>query len=97
MTDNKEKILISSISSSYKSIHSFAARSFPVWYNNTMGTKKFYREFSPYANFITANFITAVFQKKSINLPYANVCLMLCFISAKFWLFLPNFANANSG
>ena len=24
---------------------------------------KLYREFSPYANFITANFVTAVFQK----------------------------------
>ena len=35
------------------------------------------------------------FFKKSINLPYANLCLMLLlfyFISAIFWLFLPNLA-----
>ena len=37
-----------------------------------------YREFLPFVNFITANFITAIFQKKSTNLPYANLCLMLC-------------------
>ena len=40
------------------------------------------------ANFITKNFITAIFSKNSINLPYANFGLFY-FISAIFWLFLP--------
>ena len=33
-----------------------------------------YREFSPYANFITANFVTTVFQNHYCNLPNAILC-----------------------
>ena len=59
-----------------------------------------YRGFSPYANFITANFIPAIFQKSPI-ICYIRI-YVLCFglfyfISAIFWLFLPNLANANFG
>ena len=40
-----------------------------------------YREFSPYANFITANFVTAVFQNYYYN--FANVILWaIYFVSA---------------
>ena len=55
------------------------------------------RGFSAYANFITANYITAIFQKKSINLRYAQYLCESYFISAIFGLFLANanFANAN--
>ena len=38
-----------------------------------LNIKSFYREFSPYANFITANFITAVFRNYYKNL--GNVIL----------------------
>ena len=54
-----------------------------------------YRGFWPYANFITK-----VFQKKKIALNmriYALCFGLFYFISAIFWLFLPNLANANFG
>ena len=47
------------------------------------------KESSPYANYITSNFITAIFPKKIHKyLPYANFWLFY-FISAIFGLFLP--------
>ena len=51
-----------------------------------------YREFSPYANFITANFVTAVFQNYIKN--FANA--IFCDHKINIWLML-FFANANFG
>ena len=53
-----------------------------------------YREFSPYANFITANFVTAVFQNYIQNLANAIFCYFDHKI--KIWL-MRALANANFG
>ena len=47
---------------------------------------KMYRVSSPYANFITANFITAIFQKIAQNLHKSNIWLMRILANANFFL-----------
>ena len=52
-----------------------------------------YRGFSPYANFITSNFITTISHKAILRI-YALCLGLFYFISAMFQLFLPFLSNA---